>query len=73
MKLLPFTYGIAQGKTLSNAREIDLDGSSCCGIIGPVGSGKSQLIKLLADPNRHPVAAWSEYPFCAYLSQDLTR
>ncbi len=73
MKILPFTYRISSEKTLFNDQEIDLSTSECIGIIGPVGSGKSQFIKLLADYQLHDVGAFSEYPFCAYLSQDLTR
>ncbi|MCK4814016.1 MAG: hypothetical protein KAT14_08780, partial [Candidatus Marinimicrobia bacterium] len=73
MKILPFTYRISSEKTLLNDQEIDLSASECIGIIGPVGSGKSQFIKLLADYQLHDVGAFSEYPFCAYLSQDLTR
>lgn len=45
----------------------------CLAIMGPVGSGKSLLIKLLADSQLYELGAYSEYPFCAYLSQDLTR
>lgn len=70
---MPFTYSISDDKTLINSLEIDLSASSCTAIIGAVGSGKSLLIKLLADSHLHEIAAFSEYPFSAYLSQDLTR
>ncbi len=73
MKLNPFTYRIAEGKTLVNERETDLGPYSCIALMGAVGSGKSQLIKLLADSQLRGAGAFSEYPFCAYLSQDLTR
>ena len=73
MKILPFIYKLSDNKKLVNAAEIDLSASRCTAIIGAVGSGKSLLIKLLADSHLHEVGAWSSYPFCAYLSQDLTR
>lgn len=73
MKILPFTYRIDEGRSLQNAGEIDLTSRNCVGILGPVGSGKSLLIKLLADKDLHAAGAFSQYPFCAYLSQDLTR
>lgn len=73
MKILPFIYTLSDDKKLVNAAEIDLSSSKCIAVMGPVGSGKSLLIKLLADSHLHEVGAWSEYPFCAYLSQDLTR
>ncbi|MDD4961531.1 MAG: ATP-binding cassette domain-containing protein [Candidatus Marinimicrobia bacterium] len=73
MKILSFHYRIAEGKILQNAAEINLKNRRCIGILGPVGSGKSMLIKLLADKALRDAAAYSEYPFCAYLSQDLTR
>lgn len=73
MKILPFHYRITEDKILQNAAAIDLHDRRCIGILGPVGSGKSILIKLLADKALHNAGAFSEYPFCAYLSQDLTR
>ncbi|MCF7832100.1 MAG: ATP-binding cassette domain-containing protein [Candidatus Marinimicrobia bacterium] len=73
MKILPFIYNISDTKELVNALEIDLSASSCTAIMGPVGSGKSLLIKLLSDSHLREINAFSEYPFCAYLSQDLTR
>ena len=73
MKILPFIYNISPDKKLVNAAEIDLSASSCTAIMGAVGSGKSLLIKLLADSHLQEIGAWSAYPFCAYLSQDLTR
>jgi len=73
MKILPFIYELNTDKKLVNAAEIDLDASECTAIMGPVGSGKSLLIKLLADSHLRKIGAWSAYPFCAYLSQDLTR
>lgn len=73
MKIRPFTYKISEGKSLKNEAEIDLSSRNCVGILGPVGSGKSLLIKLLADEQFRGTAAFSPYPFCAYLSQDLTR
>ncbi|MFO7840876.1 MAG: ATP-binding cassette domain-containing protein [Fidelibacterota bacterium] len=73
MKINPFTYRIKKNKILVNKREIDLSGYSCIAVMGAVGSGKSQLIKLLADSNLREAGAFSDYPFCAYLSQDLTR
>jgi ABC-2 type transport system ATP-binding protein len=73
MKILPFAYKIAEDKELINSLEIDLSASSCTAIMGSVGSGKSLLIKLLSDSHLREVGAFSEYPFCAYLSQDLTR
>ena len=73
MKILPFIYELSTDKKLVNAAEIDLNALSCTAIIGAVGSGKSLLIKLLADSHLHRIGAWSKYPFCAYLSQDLTR
>lgn len=73
MKILPFVYKIAEDKELINFFEIDLSTSFCTAIMGSVGSGKSLLIKLLSDSHLHKVGAFSEYPFCAYLSQDLTR
>lgn len=73
MKILPFTYSISPDKTLVNSLDIDLSMSKCTAIMGAVGSGKSLMIKLLADSHLHDISAYSEYPFCAYLSQDLTR
>ncbi|MBW6458518.1 MAG: ATP-binding cassette domain-containing protein [FCB group bacterium] len=73
MKIHPFQYAIGNGSVLRNEEEIDLNAFSCIGILGPVGSGKSQFIKLLADSGLRSIGAFSEYPFCAYLSQDLTR
>lgn len=73
MKILPFTYKISEDKELINSIAIDLSAFSCIAIMGAVGSGKSLLIKLLSDSQLHEVKAFSEYPFCAYLSQDLTR
>jgi len=73
MKILPFAYKITEDKELINSLEIDLSASSCTAIMGSVGSGKSLLIKLLSDSHLREVGAFSEYPFCAYLSQDLTR
>ena len=73
MKILPFIYKISDTKELINALEIDLSASSCTAIMGSVGSGKSLLIKLLSDSHLREVGAFSEYPFCAYLSQELTR
>lgn len=73
MKILPFLYEISDNKKLVNAAEIDLSASTCVAVMGAVGSGKSLLIKLLADSHLHEIKAWSQYPFCAYLSQDLTR
>jgi ABC-type multidrug transport system ATPase subunit len=73
MKILPFNYEIRPGLNLRNEKTIDLTAYSSIGILGAVGSGKSQLIKLLADSGLHDIGAFSEYPFCAYLSQDLTR
>ncbi len=73
MKILPFIFKISDTKELVNALEIDLSASSCTAIMGPVGSGKSLLIKLLSDSQLREVNAFTEYPFCAYLSQDLTR
>ncbi len=88
MKLLPFRYKISDELYLRNDFKLDFDHDfkntrvreahkdkhhSCLAILGAVGSGKSLLIKLLADSQMHEVGAWSETPFCAYLSQDLTR
>jgi ABC-type multidrug transport system ATPase subunit len=73
MKIQPFIYRIAKDNYLKNTEEIRLSGRRCIGILGPVGSGKSLLIKLLADEQLRETGAFSEYPFCAYLSQDLTR
>jgi ABC-type multidrug transport system ATPase subunit len=73
MKILPFIYALTEDKKLVNAAAIDLSDSACTAVMGPVGSGKSLLIKLLADSHLHDRNAWSDYPFCAYLSQDLTR
>ncbi len=73
MKLNPFTYQISSDSNFINTTSISLDSSSCIGICGPVGSGKSTLIKLLADPELKEIQAFSESPFVSYLSQDLTR
>lgn len=73
MKILPFTYPISTDKVLKNIFEIDLEQASCIAILGAVGSGKSLLIKLFADSHLHEIAAFSDYCFSAYLSQDLTR
>ncbi len=73
MKTLPFRYKISEEKILQNSLHIDLQPWRCIAILGAVGSGKSMLIKLLADKDLQDAAAFSEYPFCAYLSQDLSR
>ena len=78
MSLLPFKYKIDENVYLENNFKIDFQTSThnfrqCIAILGAVGSGKSLLIKLLADSHLHEVGAYSQYPFCAYLSQDLTR
>jgi ABC-type multidrug transport system ATPase subunit len=73
MKILPFIFPISPDKTLINSVEIDLSASKCTAMMGAVGSGKSLMIKLLADSHLHKIGAYSDYPFCAYLSQDLTR
>ncbi|MDD3095145.1 MAG: ATP-binding cassette domain-containing protein [Candidatus Neomarinimicrobiota bacterium] len=73
MKILPFNYRIAKEKVLQNTTAMDLSAWNCVGVLGPVGSGKSLLIKLLADMQLRDLGAFSEYSFCAYLSQDLTQ
>lgn len=73
MIIHPFTFKISDNKELVNSVERDLQAYSRIGIVGKVGSGKSLLIKLLADYRLHSSGAFSPTPFCAYLSQDVTR
>lgn len=73
MIIHPFTYKISEYQDLVNPIERNLQDYSRIGICGRVGSGKSMLIKLLADYRLHSSGAFSPTPFCAYLSQDVTR
>lgn len=72
MIIKPFEYPFAE-KVLVNRDEKDVSLCRIIGISGPVGSGKSTFIKLLADRELHSVGVADDIPFAAYLSQDLTR
>ncbi len=71
MLMNSFTYRNGEF-VLENPGPLQLD-ARCTAVCGPVGSGKSTLFKLLADPELRPVGAFSGTPFLSYLSQDLTR
>ncbi|MCK5685429.1 ATP-binding cassette domain-containing protein [bacterium] len=71
MHINTFTYHPGQF-TVKNSHTIQLH-DQVTALCGPVGSGKSSLIKLMADPELRHIQVLSDYPFPAYLSQDLTR
>jgi len=72
-QIRPCDYEYAPGEILTNRFENEFRAGEKVGILGAVGSGKSLLIKCLADYRLHQIGAFSPNHFCAYLSQDLTR
>jgi len=71
LDILPFDFQLGSFR-LRNEHPLTL-GRGIYAVTGAVGSGKSTLIKLLADPALREADAYSVYPFISYLSQDLTR
>lgn len=72
MIIRPFSWQIENLK-FHNPLKLDFSPYGIIGVAGPVGSGKSSFLKLFADFKLHSLKIIENYPFCAYLSQDLTR